>query len=286
MKLSDEAQHLNEKFDQIKMSDIYSDPTFNCRGALNDAQVLPLKKDVAARGLFTPILLREKPGPNGEPYTVVAGHRRHRAFQMLEAELIPAHVRSLTDEQARGINLVENLERQDLTFLQEATAMIWFKDRKRDPFYLGKELNRSENWVRDRYLLLGMPAEIQDYASDNLIIASDMRPLAKLPTNEQILYGSLLASRRLKGNTGCKLSDVLPRKKPKNEQRQRSKTECNDMADLIRRECMPASDGKLITFKGNSFATKALAWSCGYVDDADLDKALSDFIGHVEDAND
>lgn len=280
MVLSEEAKKVFAQHkEHYPASEIRQNDEFNCRGELKEHEIKPLAKDIAAHGLFTPITIRELPGEDGKKYEIVAGHRRFKAMQMIGVKEVPASLLKLTEEQAHSINLRENIKRQDLNYWQEARALIYYKDRNRDPFWLGQELGQTENWVNDRYKLIEMDPEIQSFAADGLIKPADVRALYPYKPEEQLKYASLLADARLKGNDSAKLQDFLPKSdKKKNTYRQRSKSEMREMMEFIQNECKPlGAETTIITKGGNSLATKALAWAAGDINDEALDNALVDF---------
>src|SRR5690242_9592433 len=83
-----------------------------------DAALLDeLAADIAAHGLLQPPIVR--PRSSGEGYEIVAGERRYQAARLAGLEAIPVLVRQLSDDEARVISLVENLQREDLSEADE-----------------------------------------------------------------------------------------------------------------------------------------------------------------------
>ena len=97
-----------------------------------------LADSIREAGVLSPILVVE----NGMRYRIVAGERRFRASRMAGLETVPCIVRSLTNEQQMEAALIENLQRQDLNPIEEATAI-------RAPLSLPFALHRSTSrpWV-------------------------------------------------------------------------------------------------------------------------------------------
>ena len=91
------------------------------RRAFDPAALQELARSIRAQGVVQPIVVRPLPG--GERYEIIAGERRWRAAQLAELERIPALVRDIPDEMAVAVALIENIQREDLDPLEEATAL-------------------------------------------------------------------------------------------------------------------------------------------------------------------
>lgn len=122
-------------------------------GALDD-----LARSIEANGLLQPIVVR----PVGDLFEIVAGERRYRAIQKLGWERAPVITRTLTDEQMLVVALVENLQREDLSALEEAEGY----QRLIDEFELtqeevGRHVGRDRSTVTNALRLLGLEEEIK-----------------------------------------------------------------------------------------------------------------------------
>lgn len=117
-----------------------------------------LAESIREHGVLQPIVVR--PGEDGK-YQLVAGERRWRAVQMLPAETIPAVVRDLSDVQSFEIALIENLQREDLTPLERATAYQHYLDtfggRLED---LADRLSESRSGIANYLRLLRLHPEV------------------------------------------------------------------------------------------------------------------------------
>ncbi len=90
------------------------------RREFDPAALQELAHSIRAQGVVQPIVVR--PLPDGEQYEIIAGERRWRAAQLAELEEIPAIVRDIPDEMAVAVALIENIQREDLNPLEEASA--------------------------------------------------------------------------------------------------------------------------------------------------------------------
>jgi ParB family transcriptional regulator, chromosome partitioning protein len=97
------------------------------RRHFNEDALAELADSIAAKGVVQPILVR--PSPEGGGWQIVAGERRWRASQRAGLHQIPAVVRDLDDNDCFTIALVENIQRQDLTAIEEAEAFARLRDQ-------------------------------------------------------------------------------------------------------------------------------------------------------------
>lgn len=176
---------------EIPVARIYMDTDFNCRGAIAPMSCLELSESMDEKGLKIPIIVQPRDDvsdlPDGFEYRVVAGHRRLTAARyLLRWEMIPATVvTGLTTEDAQVLNLVENLERKDLTLWQQAKALR--RSFPPDMSYedMAKKLNKTSKWVRIRWRLLDTTEEVQDLARKGLLKVDQLRVLAYSSEKEQ-----------------------------------------------------------------------------------------------------
>ena len=103
-------------------------------------QLAELAESIAANGLIVPILLR----PVGERFVIVHGERRFRACQSLGWSTIPAEVRDLDVETARWLALVENIQRADLSPIEEAQAYAAALATGLTQLQLGKRIGKTQ----------------------------------------------------------------------------------------------------------------------------------------------
>jgi ParB family chromosome partitioning protein len=140
-----------------------------------DAQKLgELADSIAAEGLHQPIGIRG-PFPNGN-YEIIFGHRRYLAHQLLHAESIAARIYP-PDYDPLLAAISENLQREDMTPLEEARAVARFVERGEPDAAIARLFRRSASWVRARRELLEMPADIQAAVQDgglSLAVAGEL----------------------------------------------------------------------------------------------------------------
>lgn len=115
--MSDAAKKIGDQQLQVEIAIIDESPT-NPRKFFDAEADKGLAASIATHGVLQAVLLR----PKGARFEVVAGHRRLRASKVAGLKLIPATIRVLTDTQAAEIQLIENVQREDITILEEAAA--------------------------------------------------------------------------------------------------------------------------------------------------------------------
>ena len=123
-----------------------------------------LAASIREHGVLQPILVR----PNGEPhhYQLVAGERRWRAAKAAGLSVIPALIEQLDDETALEIGIIENLQREDLSPLEEA---LIYERMTREHGYsvrrLAQKLGKDKGYIENRLRLAGAPTEIKQLVS-------------------------------------------------------------------------------------------------------------------------
>lgn len=259
----------------IPLTDIFADPSFNCRGNINALDVMELARDIQDKGLLSPIIIQPFTDPEKPQYKyrIVAGHRRHRACMVSEMKSIPCFIREhLTELDARFINLNENIKRQDLNLMQEARAIEYFFLIGMTEHDIANKLNCTRGWIQVRGMALKLQPEFQKEIELGQISQQQVRDLYTIKKNggsfdEMVSFVHKVKNAKM-GKTG--LSNVNVRTTRPDSKRKRNLTECLEIQSLIRD-----------TF-GNGLATRAIAWTLGEISDLDMlltIKATADKVG-------
>jgi ParB/RepB/Spo0J family partition protein len=253
----------------IPMKVIFSDTDFNCRGHIAPVDVLDLAKDIAVRGLDQPIVVQPWPHPPYE-FRIVAGHRRHMAFRVNKADMIPAYVRDDLDEvQARLLNLRENVLRKELNILQEAKSLNFFLQQKKSGRQLfteqelGDIFGQSRGWVQIRKDLLSLPVDIQNEAASGLLTANHIKQLVKMTDQDRYAAIRKIKERKYRGES-TKLTATINRAGDVLRSRRREPAEINEMLDVI------------YDVLGPNLATRCLAWAAGTINTAALYQTIAE----------
>lgn len=154
---------------------------FQPRREFDAKRLAELADSIRGNGLLQPILVRSV----GDGYELVTGERRFRAVQSLGWTTVPAVVRTLTDEQMLVLALVENLQREDLSVLEEARGY----ERLRKEFNLtqeqvGQHVGRDRSTIANALRLLALPEPVLELLESGKLSAGHGRALLTLPDAE------------------------------------------------------------------------------------------------------
>jgi len=247
-----------ETIQDVPVKKIFSDPLFNCRGAIAPIDVVELARDIERNGLMQPIIIQPYSNNSKYDYRAIAGHRRLKAFEVLKLEVIPAIVRQNVDEGAALItNLSENIQRKNLNILQEARALEKLKTKGFTVDSVAFALGKSTTWVRMRYELLDLPEVIREAAAAGYIKQNQIRDLYRIKDeSKQIEIAKKIKSAREKGE---KSHHVIIKKK-----RNIFKAKQRDVNGIM--EMMTHIQNHI----GNNFGTRCLAWAAGNISDLEI----------------
>ena len=108
---------MNKEIMNVKIDSIFPN-AYQPRKFFNEEALNELSQSIKEHGIIQPITVRKM----GEKFELVAGERRWRAARMAELEVVPCNIIEITDTQSAEIALLENLQREDLNFIEEAEA--------------------------------------------------------------------------------------------------------------------------------------------------------------------
>lgn len=147
------------------------------RKNFRDESLEELSGSIKEYGVLQPILLRD----DGKSYTIIAGERRFRAAQMAGLDKIPAIVRTMENKEVALIALVENVQREDLNFLEEARAykklMEEFGLTQNE---IAEKMNKKQSTISNKIRLLTLPEDIQEKILENKLTERHARALLRL----------------------------------------------------------------------------------------------------------
>ena len=138
----------NKGLAEINVELIRRDPT-QPRRSFPDETLQDLAESIKAQGVIQPIVLRPDPDQEGR-YVLIAGERRWRASQIAGLDSIPAVVREASDETVLALQLVENLNREDVSIMEEAEAVARLSDMLGKATEVAKALGKPNSWVSQR----------------------------------------------------------------------------------------------------------------------------------------
>lgn len=244
---------------EIPLSEIFADADFNCRGSIAPIDVADLAANIREHGLLSPIVVQPYDKNPPYKYRIIAGYRRHRAFQIIGLPTIPATVRTdLSDKEASLLNLYENLKRQDLNILEEAYAVQKLQTRGMTYEEIAKNVDMSIGWVQIRAALLKLPVEIQQEAAAGVLNQNHIKDLASLD-NRELQYEAVRTLKDARAR-GEKIIIKKPVKRDTlNKKQKKNPQQMMELMNLI-----------LDALEEGCFGTRVLAWSMGEITDYDI----------------
>jgi ParB family chromosome partitioning protein len=170
---------------QVSLERIKRNP-YQPRTHFSHDELEELMGSIKEHGLLQPLVVTPA-GADGS-YQLIAGERRFRAMSILGEKTVPVIIREATEQQQLELAIIENIQRQELNALEEATAYA----RLADEFGLTQEeisqkVGKSRSQVANTIRLLMLPKEIRDAVTEGKISASNARTLLALPTDEERL---------------------------------------------------------------------------------------------------
>jgi ParB family chromosome partitioning protein len=141
-----------------------------------------LAASIREKGLLQPLLVR----PKGEGYELVAGERRYRAAQMAGLTEVPALVRDLTDREALELALVENLQREDLSPVEEARGYQTLLEMGLTQEEVARRVGKARSTVANALRLLQLPEEVLEALDSGAITPGHARALLMLEPGDRL----------------------------------------------------------------------------------------------------
>ena len=167
---------------EINLSELRSNP-YQPRKIFDVEALKELSESIKLYGVFQPIIVKK----SIKGYDIIAGERRVKASRLAGLTTIPAIIRDFSDEQMMQIALLENLQRENLTAIEEATA---YRDiiaaLQITQEELASKIGKSRSHVTNMLGLLKLPDNVQDMILKNEISMGHARVLSKLENNSEI----------------------------------------------------------------------------------------------------
>jgi ParB family chromosome partitioning protein len=165
------------------------------RSRMDQTSLNELAASIRTQGIIQPILARELAGGG---YEIIAGERRWRAAQIAELKVVPVLIRSVPDNAALAMALIENIQREDLNPLEEAIGI----QRLIEEFQMTHQsaadaVGRSRSAASNLLRLLKLPQDVQEMLMDNLLDMGHARALLSLEAAQQILLANKIVMEKL-----------------------------------------------------------------------------------------
>ena len=171
---------MNKEIMNIKVESIFSN-TYQPRKFFNEEALNELSQSIIEHGIIQPITVRRM----GDKFELVAGERRWRAARMAELEFVPCNVIDITDTESAELALLENLQREDLNFMEEAEAYYnLINDHKFTQEELAKRMGKKQSTIANKLRLLKLSDKVRILCLENNLTERHARALLSLPNEE------------------------------------------------------------------------------------------------------
>lgn len=213
--LSDRNNH--DEVKSIPIQDIVPSP-YQPRSVFDDDRIDELCQTIRTHGVIQPIVVRVR----GGKYEIIAGERRWRAVTKLGMATIPAIVREINDSQAASVALIENLQREGLTSLEEAIAYQKLIDlHQLTQESLAQRLGKSQSTIANKIRLLQLGEAARQALLERKITERHGRALLALQDEEiQIRLLKEIVEKELNvKQTEARIALYLEASKPKKTKR-------------------------------------------------------------------
>ena len=172
-----------EEVIELKLSELRPNP-YQPRKVFDAEKLQELANSIKEHGVFQPIIVKK----SIKGYEIIAGERRYKASQLAGKETIPAIVRDFTDENMMEIALLENLQRENLNSIEEATAyQKLLASLKVTQEELANKLGKSRSYITNMLGLLELPEEVKNLIAEEKITMSHARVLSKMKDKDEII---------------------------------------------------------------------------------------------------
>lgn len=182
-----------EKIIQVAIEDIIPN-RFQPRLAFDEEGIKELSESIKQHGVIQPIVLRRL----GDKYEIIAGERRYKASTMAGLKTVPAIISNINDNQSAEIALVENIQRRNLTPIEEAKSYKNLLDRGyMTQEQLAEKMGVSQSSIANKLRLLNLVPEVQDALLTSKISERHARSLLSLSKEDQAEWLKKIITKRL-----------------------------------------------------------------------------------------
>ena len=144
-------------------------------------ELAELTDSIKQNGILQPLLVRR----SGDHYEIVAGERRYQAARAAGLTEVPVVIREISDDDVFKLALIENLQRSDLTPLEEARGYRQLiKDKGLTQEELAKILSKSRSAITNTIRLLDLPKEVQELVDEGNLSAGHARAILAVPSED------------------------------------------------------------------------------------------------------
>src|SRR5699024_4167090 len=181
---SKEEQQPDEQVVELEISEIRPNP-YQPRKTFNEEALEELAKSIKKSGVFQPIIVRKS---SVKGYEIIAGERRYRASKLAKKTEIPAIIREFNEEQMMEVAVLENLQREDLTPLEEAEAYNTLMEKLNlTQTRVSERLGKSRPYIANYLRLLGLPGKVKLMLQDGSLSMGQARTLLAVKDEQKLI---------------------------------------------------------------------------------------------------
>jgi ParB family chromosome partitioning protein len=214
----------NEEINKIPIDHIIPN-RFQPRTVFDDEKIEELARTIHTHGIIQPIVVREY---GQDTFEIIAGERRWRAMKKLGWDLVPAIIKNFNDTETASVALIENLQREELSPIEEAMAygkLLELHQLTQEA--LAQRLGKGQSTVANKLRLLKLPQEVQDALLNRTITERHARALIplKIPEKQIKLLTEIIEKNLNVKQTEDRVSKLLGQttEKPKSKRKAFSK---------------------------------------------------------------
>ncbi|GGP11422.1 nucleoid occlusion protein [Oceanobacillus neutriphilus] len=181
---TDKVSYSSDEVIQLDIDKIQAN-RYQPRTIFQEEKIKELAQTIHTHGMIQPIVVRKI---DDDSFELIAGERRWRAVQHLGWKKVSAIIREMSDTETASVALIENLQREELTVIEEAIAynkLLELHDLTQEA--LAQRLGKNQSTIANKLRLLKLPKEVQDALLGKLITERHARALIKLKDEEQQL---------------------------------------------------------------------------------------------------
>lgn len=162
--------------------DALSVSEYQPRKHIDPEAIAELAASISDKGILQPLVVR----PTSKGYEIVAGERRFRAAQKVGLASVPAVVKELSDQETLEIAIIENLQREDLSAVEEARAFKQLMGFGLNQEKVAKAVGKSRSAIANTLRLLKLPSEALEALEQGKLSAGHARAILAQPEEEQV----------------------------------------------------------------------------------------------------
>ncbi|MDR4934863.1 ParB/RepB/Spo0J family partition protein [Rossellomorea marisflavi] len=216
------ANKEEETVQEVKLKDLRPNP-YQPRKIFQPQAIEELKASIQEHGILQPIIVRK----SIKGYEIVVGERRYRAAKAAELKTVPVVVRELDEKQMMELAVLENLQREDLTPIEEAAAYQMLMEKLGiTQEELAKRLGKSRPHIANHIRLLGLSQPVQELISDGKLTMGHGRALLGLKNKKGLTQ---LVNRVMKDSLNVRQLEKLVQELNDDVSRETKKKERKDV---------------------------------------------------------